>query len=517
MMAAQHQDEVVGARLLRQSEGRVPPHDLNAEAAVLSAIMLDGERMRDVADVLRPDHFFAEAHRQIFAVQLELHVEGQPVDIVHVGERLKLRERIKQVGGSSYLIEILNTAPFVANARAYADIVIGKARVRQTIAAAQRIAAVGYTDYGDADAYCQEAAQSLERIAATGPARGDAGFPFDDVIGSAALAEPLGPVPWLVPGLYLAPGAPTMIAGYGYSRKTLAMQDLALAVASGGDVWGTYHATRGRVVHLDYEQGRRLTQDRYQRLARARGIDLPALGDALRLVVFPPLYLDTPNSADAKRAEDIMCRACDGAQLLILDSFRASCPSIEENSSEARRPLDMLGRVSNRTGATVIVVHHARKPADDSPAARAAYTIRGSSAIFDACANIFVFNGMKGEPTKVHHEKERITGMTIEDIGLDATDVQSDTNPRWGLHVRTLDAAQLGGPQKKAADRLADAERKVLDVLQGNPGVSKRTVRELVDGVRGTTVDVALERLERAGRVRNMGDAKGGAKYFAAS
>src|SRR5512138_12346 len=75
-----------------------------------------------------------------------------------------------------------------------------------------------------------------------------------NLLSIAQLAEPLPPIPWLCEGLKLAPGPVTLVAGYGYSRKTMAMQSLALSVAAGKSVWGVYSARRGPVVHLDYEQ-----------------------------------------------------------------------------------------------------------------------------------------------------------------------------------------------------------------------------------------------------------------------
>ena len=100
-------------------EGRVPPHDLDAEAAVLSAVLIDPMAIGKV-DFLHPEHFYSERHRQIFAVAEELGQAGQKVDIVTVASILKTRERLVQIGGMGYLTEVLNAAPCVANVRAYA-------------------------------------------------------------------------------------------------------------------------------------------------------------------------------------------------------------------------------------------------------------------------------------------------------------------------------------------------------------------------------------------------------------
>ena len=148
-------------------EGRVPPHDLDAEAAVLSAVMLDGSSLDRVLEFLKPEHFYSEAHRRIFEACMELHRVGQPVDIVQVGTWLKTRDRIAQIGGMAYLTEILDAAPAVANIVAYGRTIHEKWRVRQVIATCQRVAATGYLDYGEAQKFIDEAEQSIYQLART--------------------------------------------------------------------------------------------------------------------------------------------------------------------------------------------------------------------------------------------------------------------------------------------------------------------------------------------------------------
>ena len=148
-------------------EGRVPPHDLDAEAAVLSAIMLDTSALDKVLEFLKPEHFYSEAHRRIFEASIELRSVGQPVDVVQVGTWLKNRDRIAQIGGMSYLTELLNAAPAVANVAAYGRTIHEKFRVRQLIATCQRVSAQGYLDYGEAQQYIDSAEQDIYEIART--------------------------------------------------------------------------------------------------------------------------------------------------------------------------------------------------------------------------------------------------------------------------------------------------------------------------------------------------------------
>ncbi len=148
-------------------DGRVPPHDLDAEAAVLSAVMLDTSALDKILEFLKPEHFYSEAHRRIFEAAIELRSVGQPVDVVQIGTWLKNRERIAQIGGMSYLTELLNSAPAVANVAAYGRTIHEKWRVRQLIATCQRVAATGYLDYGEAQQYIDGAEQSVYEIART--------------------------------------------------------------------------------------------------------------------------------------------------------------------------------------------------------------------------------------------------------------------------------------------------------------------------------------------------------------
>jgi len=147
-------------------EGRVPPHDLDAEAAVLSAAMLDPSALDKVVE-LKPEYFYSEAHRRIFEACVELKSSGSPIDVVQVGSFLKDRQRLAQVGGMPYLGQVLDAAPVVANVAAYGRIIHEKYRIRQLILACQRVSAQGYGDYGDPQAFIDGAEHAIYNLART--------------------------------------------------------------------------------------------------------------------------------------------------------------------------------------------------------------------------------------------------------------------------------------------------------------------------------------------------------------
>lgn len=119
------------------------------------------------------------------------------------------------------------------------------------------------------------------------------------VVDAAEIARPLPSLSYLVPSLGIASGAPVLVAGYGFSGKTVSLQSFALSIASGRPLWGVYGVRQGRVRHFDFEQGSRVTHERYQRLSRGMGIDLAGLADRLTLAVNPTAYLDDDDAADA--------------------------------------------------------------------------------------------------------------------------------------------------------------------------------------------------------------------------
>jgi replicative DNA helicase len=125
---------------------RVPPNDLAAEAAVLSAILCERSALDRVADILPAEAFYSDANRHIYEAALALRVVGTPVDIVTIASWLRDREWIAQIGGASYLADLADKTPAVAHLVAHAERVVEMAGRRRIIALCQRIAAEGYTD-----------------------------------------------------------------------------------------------------------------------------------------------------------------------------------------------------------------------------------------------------------------------------------------------------------------------------------------------------------------------------------
>src|SRR5688572_21804166 len=131
--------------------GRVPPQNVDAEASVLGAILLDNAALDRVIGVLQADDFYRESHRKIFRAMHALADKSEPADLVTLGEALRVRGELTDVGGAAYLAELAERVPTAANVTYYARMVRDKAVLRNLIATSTSIAERGYagTDVKD--------------------------------------------------------------------------------------------------------------------------------------------------------------------------------------------------------------------------------------------------------------------------------------------------------------------------------------------------------------------------------
>ncbi len=114
-------------------EDRIAPQDIEAEKAVLGAILLDRSALPVALETLKPDYFYSTAHEKIFAAMLRLHQDGKDVDAVSLRHELKKSKDLEKVGGSPYLNELVSSVVSSANIEAHCQIVAEKYVRRVTI------------------------------------------------------------------------------------------------------------------------------------------------------------------------------------------------------------------------------------------------------------------------------------------------------------------------------------------------------------------------------------------------
>lgn len=129
----------------------IPPRNIEAEMSVLGAMLIEREAICKVKEILSADSFYREAHKKIFIAISDLHQSDKEVDLVILAEELTKRGQMEEIGGVSYIDEILNCTPTATNADYYARIVKKKAVLRKLIGAATEIIQMVYEEREDLD------------------------------------------------------------------------------------------------------------------------------------------------------------------------------------------------------------------------------------------------------------------------------------------------------------------------------------------------------------------------------
>jgi len=140
---------------------RIPPNNLEAERALLGSIMLRPEVMFEITDLTYPASFYSEKHRLIFETMLELFSKRNPTDLLTVSARLKEKNLLEEIGGNSYLGELVNLVPSAANASYYAQIIQKKHIARNLIGAADFISSLGYDEVEELENLLDQAQKKI--------------------------------------------------------------------------------------------------------------------------------------------------------------------------------------------------------------------------------------------------------------------------------------------------------------------------------------------------------------------
>jgi replicative DNA helicase len=129
---------------------RLPPQSLDAEQAVLGALLVSGDGITRIVDLLEPEYFYRKAHQVIYAAMLDLYEKNEPIDIVTVSQYLKDEGKLENVGGRQYITDLSLSVATTANLEYYSKTVQEKAILRHLIKAGTEIVGSCYEET-DAD------------------------------------------------------------------------------------------------------------------------------------------------------------------------------------------------------------------------------------------------------------------------------------------------------------------------------------------------------------------------------
>ena len=123
---------------------KIPPNDIIAEQAVLGSMLADTDAVVKAIEILKPEDFYREDHKEIYSAMLELYGLGEPIDFLTLRNILQQRGTLEKVGSEMFLSTLIDSVPTTSNIESYVKIVEEKATLRSLIKAANDILAMGY-------------------------------------------------------------------------------------------------------------------------------------------------------------------------------------------------------------------------------------------------------------------------------------------------------------------------------------------------------------------------------------
>jgi replicative DNA helicase len=156
--------QLIDPAVARQFD-RLPPHSIESEMCLLASMMLEKDMIGQAVQLIDRESFYQADHQIIYDVLVKLYEMNRPIDSVILFEELVKRQLLDEVGGTSYIAQILNSVPSSAHGMHYAGIVREKAMLRQLIAASNDILRDSYAPYEQADIVLDKAERRIFEIA----------------------------------------------------------------------------------------------------------------------------------------------------------------------------------------------------------------------------------------------------------------------------------------------------------------------------------------------------------------
>ena len=148
-----------------RSSPKVPPHNLEAEQAVLGGILLNNDAMNQLMDILSPDDFYREAHATIFDAMVHLYNESEPIDVITLSEALNRKNGLQKAGGIDYLAVLVESVSTSAGIVYHAEIIRHASVRRRLISECSNISELCFQEQDETDDLLEKAEQTIFSIA----------------------------------------------------------------------------------------------------------------------------------------------------------------------------------------------------------------------------------------------------------------------------------------------------------------------------------------------------------------
>lgn len=364
-------------------EAILPPHNIEAEEAVLGSILIDPDAFPKVKAIISADVFYRDKNGWILEAMEKVSIEGRAIDQITVTHKLREQGRLDSVGNAAYLSHLVSIIPTSLHAEYYAKIVNDCYHQRKLIQFASELAKKAYE--GDkSDETVSWAMQEFAKLIQAGSNDAEL-MPIEDYLSNAEEKESL----W---GEFLFPEAIHLFSGEAGVGKTTFLYNLIAALTRGEGFLGFKTVRPLRVAYYDLESPKSLIKNRIALFG-----EVPE--DTLFQGRTENLLADMPKIIHKVKTEHI--------EVVVFDPISMAFQTAkEEDNAEANRQMQAVRHFVQATGAAVILVHHLGKGTQS----RSVHKARGASARPGAADVVINFEGSAEDVVKFEMAKNRFVG-----------------------------------------------------------------------------------------------------------
>jgi hypothetical protein len=462
---------------LRATERETSPKNLEAERAVLGAILVDDGALSRVRSIVGPHDFFRRAHRLIFTSACRLSDRAVAVDLLTLKNDLAQAGELDDVDGAAYIASLTDGVPRGFNVEDHARIVKNSAIERLTLErmnhARRRIQ----------EGQLGQALASLRRLVDDVSAAEDVGLLLEPASTVAARNEAMPPRQ-RIEGLLPADGT-TLVFGPPRSMKSLLAREIAAAVSGHRPAFGLARLRVDDPVPVAY-----LCEE-----DSARDIlgHLDAFSDGRASAGDLPLYLSACRgiSIDDPRVQDriiIEVKTC-GAGLVILEPLRSITATVDQGPRDLWPFVQFVRRLIRETGVALLLGHHEVKKTTGTDLRKGAERVSGGG-LFSVSESPIMLE-------RLDESRVLVRPTAWKHFGVPAPfTIRLETEHG---RVRRLIGEEYAPVDREGYDHLS---AKVLDVVTTHPGLSSSAIVARVGGRRDSVLRT-LPALEDSGKVRS--------------